>query len=234
MALELDGNVTMRGDIGPGIRVQVVADGKRIRIVSGNELLGDWVLSDIGIAALNDGFNIRAEGEEFVLHTDDDVALADEIGLSAATPRLARMMATRHNPEERPPDELPVPERSNLPAVGFAVGGAMIVLGGTFLNIQDSRQPPALAGDPSAVEFWLAFVVGGVLMIGSAYLMSKGAKVARIVASALLVAMVVMFGILVSNSNAASSELAAYVVIAGGIVVGVAVLFSGSLGSSDE
>lgn len=233
MAVELDGNVTMRGDLGPGIRVQVVADGKRLRIVSGNELLGDWVLSDIGISALNEGFNIRAEGEEFVLHTNDDVALADEIGISAATPRLARMIATRHNPDDPPPEEVLVPERSNLAAVGFAVAGAMIVLGGTFLNIQESQQSPVPGDGPSGSEFWLVFVVGGVLMIGSAYVMSKGAKVARIIAMALLAVMVVMFGILVSGSNGAPAELAAYGIIAGGIVVGVAVLFSGGFAGSD-
>lgn len=234
MAVELDGNVTMRGDLGPGIRVQVVADGKRLRIASGNELVGDWMVTDIGISALHDGFNIKAEGEEFVLRTDDDVALADEIGVAAATPRLARRIATRHNPDEPPPVEAPVVEASNLGAIGFAVAGAMILLGGTFLNIQDGSQPRALTEDPSGFEFWLAFVVGGVLMIGAAYVMSIGARVARIVAILLLVAMVVTFGLLVSGSETLPSELAAYGFIAGGIVVGVAVLFSGSVRSGDN
>lgn len=229
MAVELDGTVTMRGDVGAGIRVQVVADGRRLRIVSGNELLGDWMLADIGVSALNEGFNIRAEGEDFVLHTADDVALADEIGLSVATPRLARMIAARHNPDEPSPEEVTVPERSSLAALGFAVGGAMIVLGGTFLNIEESQQSLALAGDPSGFEFWLAFVVGGVLMIGSGYVMSRGSKAARIIAAVLLGGMVVLFGIVVSGSTGAPSQLAAYGFIAGGIVVGVAVLFSRSL-----
>lgn len=234
MTVELDGNVTMRGDIGPGVRVKVAADGQRLRIVSGNELLGDWTVSDIGISALHDGFNIKAEGEEFVLRTEDDVALADEIGLTAATPRLARRIATRHNPDEPPPVDSPDEERSNLGAIGFAVAGAMILLGGTFLNIQDGPQPRAFSGDASGFEFWLAFVIGGVLMIGAAYVMSIGARVARVIAIVVLVAIVVAFGFLVSGSNAEPGDLAAYGFIAGGIVVGVAVLASGSLRGSEQ
>lgn len=229
MAVELDGNVTMRGDIGPGVRVKVVAEGKRLRIVSGNELVGDWVVSDIGVSALHDGFSIRAEGEEFVLRTDDDVALADEIGVTAATPRLARRIAARHNPDDPGPVDVAEEERSNLGAIGFAVAGAMILLGGTFLNIQDGTESLTFSGDSSSVEFWLAFVIGGVLMVGAAYVMSIGVRIARLIAIVLLLAMVVVFGILVSQTTAEASDLAAYGFIAGGIVVGVAVLFSGSL-----
>lgn len=218
----------MRGDTGPGVRVQVFADGERLRLVSGNELVGDWRIDQIGIQVLQAGFNIRAEGEEFVLHTEDDAVLADEIGVSAASPRLARRMAARHNPPDRPGDREPTPIRSNLGAIGYALAGALVILGGTFLNPENGS-----GGESTGFDFWLAFVVGGVLMIGAALVMSLGARLARIVAAVLLVAMIVIFGVLVSTDDANVTELTAYAFIAGGLVVGVAILFSGSARQAD-
>lgn len=233
MAVELEGNVRMRGDTGPGVGVRIVAEDRRIRLVSGNELVGDWTLPEIGITALQDGFNIKAEGEEFILHTEDDVALADEIGVAAASPRLARRLAARHNPEEPPASEEPQAISSNLAAIGFALAGALVVAGGTFLsNLGDSGSGAApltseLGGDD--FEFWLAFVIGGILMIGVAYVMSIGARIARLVATIVLIGVIVAFGFAVSNAEADATQLTAYGFIAGGLVVGVAVLFSGSL-----
>jgi hypothetical protein len=232
MAVELDGNVRMRGDTGPGVGVRVVAQERRIRLVSGNELVGDWNISEIGITALQEGFSVKAEGEEFILRTEDDVALAEEMGVVTASPRLARRLAARHNPEERPPPAEPPSIPSNLAAIGIALSGALLVLGGTLLNAAEGAPPPAdTAGD--GFEFWLAFIVGGVLMIGVAYVMSLGARLARIIAFALLAGVVVVFGFAVSDASADASELTAYGFVAGGIVVGVAVLFSGSAGRSD-
>ena len=111
MAVELDGNLRMKGDSGPGIRVRVLADQRRIRLVSGNELIGDWNVTSIGVKALDSGFIIKAEGEEFVLRTEDDVAVADELELAATSPRLARRLAARHNPDEPAPVEEPKPIR---------------------------------------------------------------------------------------------------------------------------
>jgi hypothetical protein len=213
MTVELDGNVRMRGDAGPGLGVRVLAEQRRLRLVSGNDLVGDWSLSDIGISALQDGFNIRAEGEEFVLRTEDDVALAEEIGITAASPRLARRLAASHNREQPPAVEAPVIS-SNLAAIGFALAGALVILGGTLL-------------EPEA--FRVAFVIGGVLMIAIAYVMSIGAKVARVIATVTLVGLIAVFGFAVSGSPADQGDIAAYGFIAGGLVVGIAVLASGSL-----
>lgn len=232
MAVELDGNVRMRGDTGPGVRVQVLADDERLRLVSGNELVGDWKLSDIGVNVLQEGFNIKAEGEEFVLRTEDDVTLADAIGVAAASPRLARRIAARHNPDAPPEPPEPTPIRSNLGAIGFALAGALVILGGSFLNV-DQTTPDALSGEESGFEFWLAFIVGGVLMVAAAYVMSIGTRVARLVATVLLLAMIIAFGFLVSGDEANTTELTGYGFIAGGLVVGVAVLFSGSLRQPD-
>lgn len=228
MTVELDGNVRMRGDTGPGVRVQVLADGHRLRLVSGNELVGDWQISNIGIVVLQEGFNVKAEGEEFVLRTQDDVALAEAIGVAAASPRIARRIAARHNPEAPPEPEEPTPIRSNLGAIGLAVAGGLIILGGSFLNLDGGGNETASGGD-----FWIAFVMGGVLMIASAFVMSIGTRFARTVAAVLLIAMIIAFGFLVSGTSADASELTAYGFIAGGLVVGVAVLFSGSLRQPD-
>ena len=231
MAVELDGNVRIRGDRGPGVPVRIVAENRRLRLVSGNELVGDWSIADIGISALQDGFNIKAEGEELVLRTEDDVALAEEIGVSAASPRLARRIAARHTPEEPAALVEPAEISSNLAAIGFAVAGALVILGGTILNRGGGETSPRLfAGDAgsSDFEFWIAFVVGGVLMVAAAYVMSIGTRVARVVAIVLIVVMIVVFGLAVRGARSDPGELTAYGFIAGGLVVGIAVLVSGS------
>ena len=229
MAVELDGNVRMRGDTGPGVGVRVLAEDQRLRLVSGKELVGDWTISNIGISALQDGFNIKAEGEEFILRTEDDVALAEEIGVSAASPRLARRLAARHNPDEREIVVETPPIPSNLAAIGFAVAGALVVLGGTFLNLDDSGSGGPSLTDGDGFEFWLAFIIGGVLMIGAAYVMSIGARIARLVATVFLLLMIVTFGFAVSDSGGDATRITAYGFIAGGLVVGIGVVFSGSI-----
>lgn len=231
MAVELDGTVKMRNDAGSGVAVRVVAQDRRLRIVSGNELVGEWLVSEIGIKSLHNGFTIKAEGEEFILTTSDDVALADEIGLTAASPRLARRIATRHNPDEpETVQEAPVIS-TKLGAIGFALAGALIVLGGFLL---DNASASTAAGTSSdGQDFSLAFVVGGVLMVAVALIMSIKARLGRIAATVALVALIVVFGFAISGGDRGASELASYGLIAGGLIVGVAVLASGSLRQSD-
>lgn len=226
MAVELDGNVRMRGDTGPGVRVQVLADGERLRLVSGNELVGDWKIGQIGIHVLQDGFSVRAEGEEFILRTDDDVALADAIGVAAASPRLARRIAARHNPDEPPEYPEPAPVRSNLGAIGYAVAGGLVIFGGTFLNLGNGSS--AVGGEASG--FALVFVIAGVLMIAVAFVMSLGAAAARILAGVVLLVVIILFGVLVGGDEAGANvtEVTAYGLIAGGVVVAIAVLAGGS------
>lgn len=235
MAVELDGTVRMRSDTGPGVGVRVLARNRKIRLVSGNELVGEWPVADIGIQALQDGFSIKAEGEEFILTTNDDVAFAEEIGISAASPRLARRIAMRGNPEEPEPAEEPPVISSKLGAIGFALAGALVVMGGVFLNDRTESGVGAFRAQPESesFEFWLAFVIGGALMIAVAYIMSIGTRIARSIAIVLLACLVVVFGFAVSQATASAGELTAYGFVAGGLVVGVAVLFSGSLSQSD-
>lgn len=229
MAVDLNGNVRMRGDTGPGVGVRVLVEGGRLRLVSGNELVGDWRLAEVGFVGLQDGFNVRAEGEEFVLRTEDDVALAEEIGIAAASPRLARRLAARHNPEERSiVSEEPLVS-SNLAAIGFAIAGAMVAVGGVFLDV--AGEGPAFP-DP-ATDSWLAFVIGGALMIAAAYVMSIGLRWARMIAALVLLGMIVVFGFAVGEAAPDTTHLTAFGFIAGGVVIGVAVLASGSLRQPD-
>lgn len=235
MAVELSGNVRMREDSGPGVGVTVVLGNGRLRLVAGNELVGDWRLSEIGISALQDGFIIRAEGEEFVLRTEDDVMVAEEIGLVAASPRLARRLAARNNPEAPEPVET-VQVSPTLAAIGFSIAGALVVLGGTFLRLAAGTggEIAALSNtEESGFDFWLAFIVGGVLMIGAGYVMSLGGRRARALATLLLLVMIGAFGFAASESNVVASQLTAYGFVAGGLVVGVAVLVSGGLRHPD-
>ncbi|MFV1961527.1 MAG: hypothetical protein ACC658_06805 [Acidimicrobiia bacterium] len=228
VAVETNGTVQMRGDSGPGVNVVVSVDEGRLRILSGNELVGEWELEKIGIHALQDGFAIRAEGEEFVLKASDEVGLAEEMGLVAASPRLARKVAVSHNPEPPPEPMLAEDgsqERSNVDAIAFALGGVLVLLGGSFLRIASATG--------GGGEFWLSFIFGGLAMVAVAFVMSIGPGWARAVASLVLVGVIVLFGLDVSNATADASYLTAYGFIAGGLVVGVAVVFSGTRTGSD-
>lgn len=233
MAVELDGNVRMRGDTGPGVGVKVLAGEGRLRLISGDEVVGDWVVDDIGINVLQEGFNIRAEGEEFILRTNDDVALAEELQMTAVSPRLARRLAARHNPEYEELPREPPRISSNLAAVGYAVAGALVVLGGSLLSAAGGSATSLEGAAGSDFDFWVAFVVGGILMIAAAYVMSVGTRLARLVATIVLVAVVVTFGFAVNQTVAGTTRLTAYGFIAGGLVVGVSVLVSGSLRQSE-
>lgn len=237
MAVDTSGRVRMRGDSGPGTAVRVWAGDGRLQISAGEDRLGDWDIHEIGIKAAPEGFLIRAEGEEFLLRSEDEVALAEEFGLAAATPRLARKVAASHNPEisDEPTVEPVFPEgRSNASAIALALGGVLVLLGGTFLRNTTAGvfdQSSATTG-VFGVEFWVAFVMGGLLMVALAFVMSLGSRWARLLSLLVIAGIVAVFGYALSVSAGSSSQFTAYGFIAGGVVVGVAVLFSGSEGGS--
>jgi hypothetical protein len=225
----------MRGESGPGVPVEVRAGGKRLRLVSGAEAVGDWDVTSIGIQPLNDGFAIRAEGEEFILKTEDDSGIAHEIGI-AALPAMASRSQAAHNP----PPGAPVPQADRpkplLAAIVFAFGGVLVLSGGFFL-----REDPTLsAASRTTTEglqlggrFWFAFVLGGLLIVGVGFALASGVRWARFTAVTSLVGLVLLFGVVAQNAAPEADFLLAYGFIAGGIVVGVAVLFAGSLGEAD-
>lgn len=238
MAVETQGTVQIKGDMANPVRVSVLVDETRIRLVSGNELIGEWGLGAIGIQALNDGFALRAEGENFVLRTENDAAVAESLGLAASTPRMARKVAASHPPEEREePEPEPEPARSSLPGIAFALGGALVLAGGLFLNAAPEPVAQLATGVEevsSGGQFWVAFVVGGALMGVVAFILAMGSRMARVVAILVLAAVIVAFVFAAREASLDANDLMAYGFIAGGIVVGVAVVFGGSFGGEDD
>lgn len=237
MAVDTNGTILFKGESGPGYPVRVHAESGRIRIEAGDEVVGDWSIHDIGVVVLDEGFSIKAEGEEFLLRADDDAAIAEELEVAAASPRMARRVAARHNPDRPLPHELENLEEpeSKLAPIGIALSGAMVIMGATLLNTI-SVPPGSL--DPGAaaiwgIRFWVAFVICGVVLVFFAFLMSIGAGWARVLAMLTIGLEVLLFGLLVNRGVPEPSALIPYGFIAGALVVGVAVLFSGRPGVTD-
>jgi hypothetical protein len=223
VAVETRGTVQMRGETAPGVEVEVLADGVRISILHQDELIGDWEIGQIGIKSLQDGFSIRAEGEEFVLKTDDDVAIAREMGLVATSPRMARKLAASHNPD-RPMavDPEPVKVSQALAAIGFALGGVMTIAGGFLLR-----------ADASSGVFWSILVLGGLLMLGISLAIARKTSWARTAAITLVAAVVVVFALAAQSGTPDADHLLAFGFVAGGIVIGIAIVFAGTFGEPD-
>lgn len=231
MAVETRGTVHMRGEEGPPVVVDVRADGPHLRLEAGEEPIGEWDVAAIGIQSLNQGFAIRAEGEEFVLRTEDDAGIALEIGIATASPRLARKVAAASPPEERVPEAEPETPRSSVGAIVFALAGVLVLAGGFFLYddpTMDPSQRTAEAGLQASGRYWLVFVIGGLLLGAVAVMLAARLRVARAAAVISLILVIVAFGLAATDSTPNSDFLLAYGFIAGGIVAGVAVLFSGS------
>ncbi len=88
-----EGRLRVEGDTGPEIGVEIDLDGERLRVAAGEVEIADWSLEEIRVAALQDGFHVRAEGEEVVLEVEDDGHFAIDLGLKTAHPALRRKMA---------------------------------------------------------------------------------------------------------------------------------------------
>jgi hypothetical protein len=236
MAVETRGVVELKGEPGPGFPVLVFAEAGRLRIESDTGLVGDWSIHDIGLHVLDDGFAIRAEGEELFLRADDDVGVADELGVASATPRMARKLAARHNPDRPLPHEVPEspPPRSNLGAIGVAIGGSLVVLGAVLINQAQTGGAFDAAGESlGPLPFWVAFLVAGMLMLGMAYFMSRGRGWARALALLFTVLVVFCFALLVNRGVPDVSDLTAYAFVAAGMVVGIAALVGGDTVTTD-
>jgi len=235
LAVETRGIVLMRGERGPGVKVEILADQSRLSLVSGFGLIGDWEVGSFGIKSLHEGFAIWAQGEEFVLRTENDAGLAREMGLQTASPRMARRVAASHRKKDLPwPDPIPEAPRSHLSAIALAVGGVLVIAGSLLL-----RGDPVLAarsvesGLRAAGNFWSAFAGGGLLVLVSALLLAIRARGARALAIVSVVALVIVFGNAAQRSAAGPDVLIAYGSIAGGTVIGLAVLFGGFIGETD-
>jgi hypothetical protein len=235
LAVETRGIVLMRGERGPGTKVDVLAGDSRLSLISRSELIGEWEIGSFGIKALDEGFAIWAEGEEFVLKTENDVGLAREMGLQTASPRMARRVAASRRPKDMPwPDPVPETPRSYVAAISIALGGVLVLVGSLLLRTDPAVTDRSVeAGLGVAGNFWSAFGAGGLLMVVAALALAVRARVARALAVLSVVALVVVFGNAAQNSTPESDFLIAYGFIAGGVVIGVAVLFGGLLGEND-
>lgn len=91
-----DGSLRMTTPEGPVLDVLIDLTAERMLLHTSSKVLGDWSLDGLLIRGEDDGFHIRVEGEEVIIHTNDDPGLALELGLRSASPRLRRQMATRN------------------------------------------------------------------------------------------------------------------------------------------
>jgi hypothetical protein len=117
------------------------------------------------------------------------------------------------------------PPKSNLPAIGLAVAGALIVLGAFLISTDVSGTDEEAIGP---LPFWLAFLLGGILMIGLAVLWSADRTWARPAALLITSLVVLCFALLVNRGIPDAGTLLAYGFVASGMVVGIAVLVSDS------
>ena len=81
------------GDEEPPIGVDIDLTDDRLVVTAGDVELGDWSRDEVRISALQDGFHLRAEGEEVVLDVTDDARFALDLGLRNAHPNLRRRMS---------------------------------------------------------------------------------------------------------------------------------------------
>jgi len=90
---EFAATLKLPGERGPGLSVSVFLDDDTIAIRTGSVDLGTWPRTQVLLRAEDDGVHLRAEGEEVILHTDDDALFAVELGLRHGPPLLRRRMA---------------------------------------------------------------------------------------------------------------------------------------------
>lgn len=90
---EFRGHLRMEGDSDPSIAVEIDIDSERIRVMSNDVEIADWVLEEVRVDALTDGFHVRAEGDVVILQVADDGRFALELGLRTAHPALRQKMA---------------------------------------------------------------------------------------------------------------------------------------------
>ncbi len=87
------GTLRMPDDTGLSLGVQIDLSESRLRVSAGDSEIGDWHLDDILVKAEDDGFHLRAEGEEVILRVDRDAEFAVDLGLRNAPPMLRRRMS---------------------------------------------------------------------------------------------------------------------------------------------
>lgn len=95
-----EGRLRVEGNADSEIGVEIDLDGERMKLAAGEVEIADWSLEEIRVAALQDGFHVRAEGEEVVIEVEDDGRFAIDLGLKTAHPALRRKMSALLRDEE--------------------------------------------------------------------------------------------------------------------------------------
>lgn len=230
MAVETTGRLLTPKEEGPGAPVLILAEGRRLRVTRGQEVVGDWDVDQIGIHALDDRFVIRVEGEDLVLKAEKDAELALELGIAVASPRLARRMAALHNPEDLPlvstQMEDQAEEPSRLGPIAYALGGVLVLIGGILVRAVVLSGPVG----KSRTGFWPLFMLGGLLMMLVAILLALGRTWAKNLAYLALVGILAGLAVVATDVVTDPSHLTAYGFVAGGLVVGVAAVVWGDPG----
>lgn len=88
-----DARLKVSGESGLPLGVEVDLTDGHMRLKTGGTELADWEIDHIRVSALQDGFHVRAEGEEVILNVTDDARFAIELGLRTAYPGLRRRMS---------------------------------------------------------------------------------------------------------------------------------------------
>lgn len=234
MAVETQGRLQLPEAEGPGVPVLIVAKERRLVVLQGEEVVGDWHADQIGIHALDDRFVIKVGGEELILKAEKDAELAVELGIVAASPRLARRMAALHNPEEPQPVPLEVEEEmkeesSRLGPIAYALGAVLVLVGGALVRAISLSDP----FQQSRTALWPLFVGGGLVMMLVAILLVWRRRSARFLAYLVLAGVLAGLALVASDVVTDPGHLTAYGFVAAGLVVGVAALVWGDTGRLD-
>lgn len=88
-----EATLRLPGDNEAPLGVELDLTDDRLTVRAGDIEVGDWSRDEIRVSALQDGFHIRAEGEEIVLEVTDDAHFAVDLGLRNAHPSLRRRMS---------------------------------------------------------------------------------------------------------------------------------------------
>lgn len=219
MDIDMPGRIRMRGE-SEDVEVMIHADRSTLRLSSGETIIGEWKRDEIGIHALAVGFVVRVEGEEMVLTSEDDAALAEALDLASASPRIAKQVAARHRPldgngsREAEPDEPPGLSR----AVVLAVGGGLVVLGAAFLSLVVRVALPDLA---------LAYYVAGVLLVACSVVMPRRPVIARWVSYGTILVVVIAVAVTWRLVFSEGENILAHSIIAAGLAVALTGLSAG-------
>ena len=88
-----DARLRMIGTDEAPIHVVIDLTDERLTMMSADVEVADWAREEIRVTPANDGFHIRAEGEEIILDVTEDAQFALDLGLRNAPPTLRRRMS---------------------------------------------------------------------------------------------------------------------------------------------